>query len=96
MASDSFIKTKQLRNNKFLDVNKLPEIYQNINDEEYTIGHGYDERPDLLAHQIYGSSRLWWVFAMRNPDIIKDPIKDFKAGKTIILPAEDTVKKLRS
>jgi len=29
---------------------------------------------------------LWWVFALRNPDVIKDPIRDFKTGVVIIVP----------
>jgi hypothetical protein len=69
-------------------------VQKTIKDEVYVIGHGYDERPDLLAHQIYGNTRLWWVFAMRNPDVLKDPIRDFRAGTQIILPSEESVQKL--
>jgi hypothetical protein len=31
------------------------------------------------------------VFAMRNPNIIKDPIFDFKAGRTIFIPKSDNL-----
>jgi hypothetical protein len=51
----------------------------------------YDERPDLLAYELYGSTRLWWVFTLRNPDLLKDPIRDFKSGLTIFLPSADSV-----
>jgi hypothetical protein len=43
-------------------------------------------RPDLLAYDIYGDSQLWWVFAVRNKDVLKDPIYDFVPGQTIYLP----------
>ena len=55
-------------------------------DQSYTIERTYAYRPDLLAFDLYGSPRLWWVFAQRNPDVIEDPIYDFTPGKTIQLP----------
>lgn len=55
-------------------------------DYDYAIQPQYTYRPDLLAYDIYGSSRLWWVFAQRNADIIFDPVYDFRAGVIIKLP----------
>jgi|TARA_B110000211_G_scaffold204190_1_gene237536 hypothetical protein len=55
-------------------------------DQTYTIERTYAYRPDLLAYDLYGTPRLWWVFAQRNPDQIEDPIYDFKPGVTIQLP----------
>ena len=55
-------------------------------DQSYTIERTYAYRPDLLAFDLYGSPRLWWVFAQRNPDQIEDPIYDFAPGVTIQLP----------
>ena len=55
-------------------------------DQIYTIERTYAYRPDLLAYDLYGTPRLWWVFAQRNPDQIEDPIYDFKPGVTIQLP----------
>lgn len=92
--NDSFMKGAEKINDIFLGANNLPTITKTLKDEVYIIGHGYDERPDLLAHQIYGNARLWWVFAMRNPDVLKDPIRDFKSGTEIILPSEEAVKQL--
>jgi len=91
---DSFLRRAEKINDIFLGINNLPTIPKTITDEVYVIGHGYDERPDLLAHQLYGNTRLWWVFAMRNPDVLIDPIGDFKAGVEIILPSEDAIGKL--
>ncbi len=93
---DSFLKYAGLIDQTFLDLSNLPAITASPSDETYTIGHGYDERPDLLAFEIYGSSRLWWVFALKNPDILVDPIRDFKSGTKITLPSPDTVKTLVS
>jgi len=46
----------------------------------------FEFRPDLLSYEAYGDARLWWVFAMRNPGIIKDPIYDLVAGVKIYIP----------
>ena len=61
-------------------------------DPEYTIERTYAYRPDLLAYDLYGTPRLWWVFAQRNPDQIEDPIYDFRPGVTIQLPKATNVK----
>ena len=60
-------------------------------DQSYTIERTYAYRPDLLAFDLYGSPRLWWVFAQRNPDEIEDPIYDFKPGVTIQLPKKENI-----
>lgn len=90
---NSFLIGAQLRDDTFLGLNNLPQIGTSIYDETYIIGQEYDERPDLLASKLYNSSRLWWVFSMRNPDHLKDPIRDFKAGLEIRLPAAERVKR---
>jgi len=61
-------------------------------DIAYTIDRIYAYRPDLLAYDLYGTPRLWWVFAQRNPDVIEDPIYDFTIGKTIQLPKMSNLK----
>jgi alpha-L-fucosidase len=60
-------------------------------DQLYTIERTYAYRPDLLSFDLYGTPRLWWVFAQRNPDQIEDPIYDFKPGVVIQLPKQATV-----
>ena len=62
-------------------------------DQSYTIERTYAYRPDLLAYDLYGSPRLWWVFAQRNPDQIEDPIYDFKPGVTVQLPKKENLLK---
>ena len=60
-------------------------------DQTYTIERTYAYRPDLLAYDLYGTPRLWWVFAQRNPNQIEDPIYDFRPGVTIQLPKPSNV-----
>jgi alpha-L-fucosidase len=60
-------------------------------DQSYTIERTYAYRPDLLAYDLYGTPRLWWVFAQRNPNEIEDPIYDFKPGVTIKLPKAENI-----
>ena len=61
-------------------------------DQTYTIERTYAYRPDLLAFDLYGTPRLWWVFAQRNPDVIEDPIYDFAAGVTIKVPKPGNIR----
>ncbi len=91
IRKDSFIKTTAVLDGLFLDYNTLPSIPVYEMDEEYVIDQAYHERPDLLAHVLYGNSRLWWVLVLRNQDSIEDPIRDFKAGTKIYLPSRETV-----
>ena len=66
-------------------------ITAEADDQTYTIERTYAYRPDLLAYDLYGTPRLWWVFAQRNPDQIEDPIYDFKPGVTIQLPKASNI-----
>ena len=58
----------------------------------YEIDTWYDKRPDLLSADLYGTPKLWWCFAQRNPDQIEDPIYDFKPGVQIQLPKPANIK----
>lgn len=77
--------------NKFLDVLSYRAIDKQTDDVAYTIDNIYQYRPDLLAFDLYGDSALWWVFRARNPNVIDDPIFDFQAGVTIMIPKKDTL-----
>ena len=92
----SFINRNNLIDNTFLDVKQLPRVPKSIYDEDFIITQEFDQRPDLLSYKLYETSRLWWVFTMRNLDTIKDPIRDFKAGTKIKLPSTESVKDLYS
>ena len=79
------------QNETSLEILKPRTITAELDDQTYTIESTYAYRPDLLAYDLYGSPRLWWVFAQRNPDEIEDPIYDFKPGVTIKLPKPGNV-----
>lgn len=76
---------------KFLDVLTVRSIERKVSDVIYVIDSVYNRRPDLLAHDLYGDVRLWWVFAARNPNTIQDPIFDFTTGKTIYIPSQESL-----
>jgi len=78
-------------NDVSLDILNPRTITAEEDDQSYTIERTYAYRPDLLAFDLYGSPRLWWVFAQRNPDEIEDPIYDFKPGVTIQLPKKENI-----
>jgi hypothetical protein len=45
----------------------------------------------LLAFDLYGDKNLWWVFAQRNMEILKDPIFDLIPGIEIYVPKGDAL-----
>ncbi len=79
---------------EFLDILTFRSIPKEVDDIVYTIKPQHALRPDLLAYDLYGDSNLWWVFAVRNPNTIEDPIFDFQTGVTIFLPKSTTLKKV--
>ena len=62
-------------------------------DFRYVIENQYRHRPDLLAYDLYGNSKLWWVFVQRNMNVIKDPIYDFVPGTVIKIPKRSNLEK---
>jgi len=74
------------KNKNYLDIWVPRIIPADPDDYAYKIQPQYTHRPDLLAYDLYGTSRLWWVFMQRNIDVIFDPINDFRAGVIIQLP----------
>jgi hypothetical protein len=84
--SSSSLYSNTLQNRSYLEIWQPRPIPAAGDDFDYTIQAQYNYRPDLLAYDIYGDSKLWWVFMQRNVDIIADPIFDFRSGVTIKLP----------
>lgn len=76
----------------YLDIMQQRSVINDRTDETYVIESRYHMRPDLLAFEKYGSSRYWWLFAMRNKNTIIDPIQDFRAGVTIRIPKIENVR----
>ena len=77
----------------FLDTMVNRPIPKLTDDQLIKINQTYQYRPDLLAYDLYGEKDLWWVFAQRNLDVLKDPIFDFVAGTKIYLPQGANLKK---
>ena len=81
-------------NNQYLDVMINRQIPLQPSDVYWVITQVYEYRPDLLAYDLYADSRLWWVFANRNPNRLKDPYFDFVTGVGIYLPKADLVRQV--
>jgi hypothetical protein len=77
---------------KYLDIAELPSIPKLVDDVLYTIPVVYENRPDLLAADLYNDPGLWWVFAARNPNIIQDPVFDIRPGYQIYIPRQANLK----
>lgn len=78
-------------NTLYLELLNLRSIAQDNDDVDYTIENQYRHRPDLLAYDLYGDAKLWWVFILRNRSKIKDPIFDFVPGTLIKIPKKQNV-----
>lgn len=81
------------QNSLYLELLKIRPIPAEADDFKYVIENHYRHRPDLLAYDVYGNHKLWWVFFQRNLSVIKDPIYDFIPGKTIYLPKKSNLEK---
>lgn len=79
-------------NRKFLDVMINRSIPSDPTDVYWAITSTYNLRPDLLAYDLYNDGQLWWVFAQRNPNKLKDPLFDFVSGVNIYIPKLTTLK----
>jgi hypothetical protein len=70
----------------YLDILSIRPVAAEVDDFVYVIEPQYSYRPDLLAYDLYGTPRLWWVFIQRNLDVLQDPIYDFIPGVEIYIP----------
>jgi hypothetical protein len=92
LSSSPYFNTEQF--GEYLDVLTYRNIPKEVDDIVYTIKPQHALRPDLLAYDLYGDANLWWVFMVRNPNSIEDPIFDFQSGVTIFLPKSTTLKRV--
>jgi hypothetical protein len=75
-------------NQVFLDVMINRPVFSDPTDVYWQITPTYNLRPDLLANDLYNDGNLWWVFAQRNPNTLKDPLFDFVTGVSIYIPKQ--------
>lgn len=80
--------------NNYLDVINFRDIPKEKDDILFELTSTYNHRPDLLAYDLYKDQRLWWVFAVRNRSVIKDPVFDMVAGVKIYLPKASTLQRV--
>jgi hypothetical protein len=78
-------------NGAFLELLTLRDLPLQADDILFTVTQQYSNRPDLLAYDLYNDVNLWWVFAVRNKDVIKDPVFDMISGQKIYLPKLSTI-----
>jgi hypothetical protein len=83
----------EIINDRYLGILNIRSIPASDDDPLYVVQEQYTHRPDLLAFDMYGDFRLWWVFAQRNMDIIRDPVYDLEAGIEIYLPIAGNIKR---
>lgn len=76
----------------YLGIINFIDLPSEVDDIQFSITSLYMHRPDLLAYDIYGDPQLWWVFAVRNKDVLRDPVYDFVPGQVIFLPKLETIK----
>lgn len=81
------------QNKLYLELLSIRPVPAEKDDFKYVIENQYRHRPDLLAYDLYGNPKLWWVFVQRNMSVIKDPIYDFEPGTTIYLPKRSNLEK---
>lgn len=75
----------------YLDVWDYITIKPTDDDELITLPSKFNQRPDLLAYEYYSDARLWWVFAVRNPNILIDPVYDLTTGTELYIPARSSL-----
>ena len=68
-----------------------PAVSRSATDTLIEIEPRHNNRPDILSYDLYGTSRLWWIFAMMNPDQLVDPIYDLVSGMQIYVPSNITI-----
>lgn len=76
----------------YLNVMTWVDLPAETDDVPWTVTAGYMHRPDLLSFDLYGDVGYWWVFAVRNPSVVQDPVYDLVPGITIYIPKLSTLK----
>ena len=93
-TSSPWHNTDYTSNGDALGYFRIRPVPASPDDRPYKIDPQYNHRPYLLAYDLYGSPKLWWVFTQRNMDILEDPIYDFEAGVEILVLNANKVKEL--
>lgn len=73
---------------QYLDFMEFRDIPKDGTDIAMTVGTEFHQRPDLLSNSLYGTTDLWWIFIVRNPDQMVDPIFDLVTGLDLFVPTK--------
>lgn len=67
---------------------KYVEFTPRLDSEDiiWEVEAGYEHRIDLISSRFYSTSKFDWLLEQINN--IKDPIKDIKVGKRLIIPSK--------
>ena len=91
-ASSPYASTPQT--SWYLGPINLKIIPMHSSDYYVVVKSKYEFRPDLLSYDYYHSPAYWWVFMIRNIDLIRDPIWDLKTGMKIYIPTLERIQQL--
>lgn len=69
---------------EFLTLRQNLIISESGQDLFFTVEGRHIQRPDLIAHEAYGRTELWWVIADIND--IRQPIFDLVIGQELRIP----------
>lgn len=58
-------------------------IQETKDDKFFMVDKGYENRLDLISHEVYGTSMLWWAIA--NMNHLDNPL-DVRAGLVLRIP----------
>ncbi len=89
-GTSPYFNTKEI--NGYLDILQYRSIPAEDDDILFEVTKTYEHRPDLLAFDLYKDVGFWWVFAVRNNTLIKDPVYDLEAGVKIYIPKISNIK----
>lgn len=78
----------------YLDFLNYRELPIDSSDYYLTVSGKYEERPDLLSYDLYGTVNYWWIFSVMNQDILIDPIYDLKTNLIIRIPTSSRLSSL--
>lgn len=81
------------KNDYYLSYYKPVDIPFDDTDYVITIDSKYNNKPGLLAKDIYGDERLGWVFSYFNREQINDIIFDLKTDMKIRIPTKERLNK---
>ena len=73
---------------------KHRSILSDPDDSKLVVDLKHQYRPDLLSNDLYGTPVYWWIFMLRNMNVIRDPIWDMKVGIEIYYPTFERLSKV--